>query len=1270
MASNILNFSPDRIITGINVIDGMLFYTDNENEPKKINIEKFKGNFEGVEVDHSSGTTHIYGRQMREGDITVVKDHPIAPMTTQKFDEPFGTGVNDLTIASVSEGKNTGVDKNGNEIINPSEGNADINIDSHSTSNTSFTGRLLLNEGQLVEGGFIWSATEKTLESLVNGRGSSSTEIVSKNINLGGGVAIIQETIQSTSSSSGNYNAALATGEIYVVSFGKKKGNSTRFYSSVAQAKILNSAASGSAPSGLVPAEPKIIENTVQIESDLSVDGNVEILNSGLYVSEGRINDNETAPTVQELINNGNVIPAVFEPKTKKIIASFNTVPNLIYYYTPFVTNKNGTVYGNDLATSGTVTTKVQNKTKKVAPVVTGDVTEHSNTSAVITSFSNGNDYLKPFRYEEITELGFYFSTNEYIKEDILLKSFTNNVSADGKTFKVAVTTDYNKGGKFSLNTASHLTLLNGEELCYFAYNVSGGVENTGDKKTFKLPEYPKDPIFEVTESNWGFETPYALSSSGTRNIDVDFTLDILSKPNKNTTTITDCGFIISKPVTKEEIERSKDGVWDTIADIVDPNNTLTITIPKSDLTFTPNAGDSDIGRYTNTNPIIIPSITAEEYNNLISENIKISTPSFRVVGYMIGSDGVTRYTKPFGDSKVNNVNPPTKSEFTKTTIGSPQIIFENSSKEFITVKEDDRFTVTAKVHKDGKRIAEVGAYVSTTPPPDITILPDGRSPGLDAWAATATKRLATESVSTINNHINQNVNEYLDVNISCGTGLTPGTEHYVCVYTLPETTASTTLNNTVVNGSEPLIDLLNNKKWSGPKKVTTLPNISAVDVDPEIVIIDDGSIKDNLTKTSVTVKCKAVKTSPNYSIAEIGVYLKPASEFSNPFSDQSGNAATMASATNRIEKKLVLTNIKEQGKNEEINFTADVTGITTVEYYASTFVTTNTNGNIQTFISPYISIDNSVNNLLLPIDNSASFMIEEFNAFTNDNVPSSANSWGAQRRNNILAASANWTFGMLKPEIINFGFYFLENQSLAMPASPSEFMEEYNSPSSGTTKYNATQSVSTQTSLETYKKGYRWTLPLPFNINFPTPNADKFYYVVAFYETVDNVFGFSGVERVYVLNPTKNVERGMFQITRSSIDEILYRNDKVSGFRVGGIFFPKNKKYDYIDVDINTAGLPDNWFIQIPTSPPGPESNSWPAPIVRNNNSVRIYTPPPGTNRRYVVVSIVLKSEGFNFGYEGGRQRDRNNSYGSMGLSHSEGLNDILCNIVLRWYG
>ncbi len=48
---NILDFSKDRLITGINIIDDMLFWTDNFSEPKKINITRSK------EGTHPSGNT-------------------------------------------------------------------------------------------------------------------------------------------------------------------------------------------------------------------------------------------------------------------------------------------------------------------------------------------------------------------------------------------------------------------------------------------------------------------------------------------------------------------------------------------------------------------------------------------------------------------------------------------------------------------------------------------------------------------------------------------------------------------------------------------------------------------------------------------------------------------------------------------------------------------------------------------------------------------------------------------------------------------------------------------------------------------------------------------------------------------------------------------------------------------------------------------------------------------------------------------------------------
>ena len=54
-----LNFSPERNITGINFIDGMLFWTDNYSEPKKIDIKRCKA---GSKTSLWSTTPGLIGR--------------------------------------------------------------------------------------------------------------------------------------------------------------------------------------------------------------------------------------------------------------------------------------------------------------------------------------------------------------------------------------------------------------------------------------------------------------------------------------------------------------------------------------------------------------------------------------------------------------------------------------------------------------------------------------------------------------------------------------------------------------------------------------------------------------------------------------------------------------------------------------------------------------------------------------------------------------------------------------------------------------------------------------------------------------------------------------------------------------------------------------------------------------------------------------------------------------------------------------------------------
>ena len=73
-------------ITGINVIDGQLVWTDGRNEPRRINIDTFAGRNMPLQatssaVDHSSGTTEIYGNEFFGEHITVIKLHPKEPLT-------------------------------------------------------------------------------------------------------------------------------------------------------------------------------------------------------------------------------------------------------------------------------------------------------------------------------------------------------------------------------------------------------------------------------------------------------------------------------------------------------------------------------------------------------------------------------------------------------------------------------------------------------------------------------------------------------------------------------------------------------------------------------------------------------------------------------------------------------------------------------------------------------------------------------------------------------------------------------------------------------------------------------------------------------------------------------------------------------------------------------------------------------------------------------------------------------------------------------------
>ena len=108
----VLNFNVDYLITGINIIDGMLFWTDDLNEPRKINIETFKAGSTGNTVSLNA-TTQVYRptspppepvlqtRFFTEDDITVIRKAPDQALTVTAYPSIYtgaGTGITPVTL--------------------------------------------------------------------------------------------------------------------------------------------------------------------------------------------------------------------------------------------------------------------------------------------------------------------------------------------------------------------------------------------------------------------------------------------------------------------------------------------------------------------------------------------------------------------------------------------------------------------------------------------------------------------------------------------------------------------------------------------------------------------------------------------------------------------------------------------------------------------------------------------------------------------------------------------------------------------------------------------------------------------------------------------------------------------------------------------------------------------------------------------------------------------------------------------------------------------
>ena len=123
-ANNILDFTADQYITGINVMEGMLFWTDNITEPKKIDIEVFKSGCNGDFTTHTKYTGEKIlpadlsaASAFTEKHITVAKQAPItAPTLTMATSKRGGNGTGTTPCIITNSTASLFADSDGNGL--------------------------------------------------------------------------------------------------------------------------------------------------------------------------------------------------------------------------------------------------------------------------------------------------------------------------------------------------------------------------------------------------------------------------------------------------------------------------------------------------------------------------------------------------------------------------------------------------------------------------------------------------------------------------------------------------------------------------------------------------------------------------------------------------------------------------------------------------------------------------------------------------------------------------------------------------------------------------------------------------------------------------------------------------------------------------------------------------------------------------------------------------------------------------------------------------
>ncbi|MBC8435433.1 MAG: hypothetical protein H8D84_00470 [Proteobacteria bacterium] len=184
---SILNFNADNLITGVNVLDGILYFTDNLNEPRQVDIEYWKGQ---TATNASATSTGLTADR-----ITVIKKAPMeAPtlnMSSSLRDGAGTVGGSDVTVtinlgattgAGLVDAKDSGVDITGTFSADPNYNANDIIVLKFEYT-ASDTGDITKTEARVrlasnYDGGVDFTAEILTISELVRGAAVAYTALL------------------------------------------------------------------------------------------------------------------------------------------------------------------------------------------------------------------------------------------------------------------------------------------------------------------------------------------------------------------------------------------------------------------------------------------------------------------------------------------------------------------------------------------------------------------------------------------------------------------------------------------------------------------------------------------------------------------------------------------------------------------------------------------------------------------------------------------------------------------------------------------------------------------------------------------------------------------------------------------------------------------------------------------------------------------------------------------------------------------------------------